>query len=88
MGQDFSERGPFAAGLAAQQVNEPVQRTVRPTPLGVKGVPADIANDDSQTRINMLESIRPDTVSVWSSLGHFESAHWGEIMSNAARERR
>lgn len=48
---------------------------------------ADIANDDSQTRINMLESIKPDTVSVWSSLGHFESAHWGEIMSNAARER-
>jgi 4-hydroxy-4-methyl-2-oxoglutarate aldolase len=48
---------------------------------------ADIANDDSQTRINMLESIKPGTVSVWSSLGHFESAHWGEIMSNAARER-
>jgi regulator of RNase E activity RraA len=48
---------------------------------------ADIANDDSQTRINMLERIKPDTVSVWSSLGHFESAHWGEIMSNAARER-
>ena len=48
---------------------------------------ADIGNDDSQTRINMLESIKPDTVSVWSSLGHFESAHWGEIMSNAARER-
>lgn len=48
---------------------------------------ADIANDDSQMRINMLESIKPGTVSVWSSLGHFESAHWGEIMSNAARER-
>lgn len=48
---------------------------------------ADIANDDSQMRIAMLESIKPDTVSVWSSLGHFESAHWGEIMSNAARER-
>ena len=48
---------------------------------------ADITNDDSQTRINMLESIKPGTVSVWSSLGHFEAAHWGEIMANAARER-
>jgi regulator of RNase E activity RraA len=38
-------------------------------------------------RIRMLESIDPHTVSVWSSLGHFESAHWGEIMTNAARER-
>jgi len=48
---------------------------------------ADIAHDDSDTRIRMLESIQPSAVSVWSSSGHFESAHWGEIMSNAARER-
>ena len=48
---------------------------------------ADIAHDDSETRIRMLESIQPGTVSVWSSAGHFESAHWGEIMSQAARER-
>lgn len=47
----------------------------------------DISNDDSHMRIRMLESIKPGTVSVWSSAGHFESAHWGEIMSNAARER-
>jgi regulator of RNase E activity RraA len=48
---------------------------------------ADIAHDDSETRIRMLGSIQPGTVSVWSSAGHFESAHWGEIMSSAARER-
>lgn len=48
---------------------------------------SDIRKDDSVTRIRMLESIKPGTVSVWSSAGHFESAHWGEIMSNAARER-
>jgi len=48
---------------------------------------ADVGNDDSDTRIRMLESIQPGTVSVWSSAGHFESAHWGEIMSHAARER-
>jgi len=47
----------------------------------------DATNDDSSTRIQMLESIKPGTVSVWSSAGHFEAAHWGEIMSNAARER-
>ena len=47
----------------------------------------DITNDDSDTRIRMLESIKSGTVSVWSSEGHFASAHWGEIMSNAARER-
>jgi regulator of RNase E activity RraA len=47
----------------------------------------DITNDDSDRRIQMLESIKPGTISVWSSAGHFASAHWGEIMSNAARER-
>jgi 4-hydroxy-4-methyl-2-oxoglutarate aldolase len=47
----------------------------------------DTTNNDSSTRIRMLESIKPGTVSVWSSAGHFASAHWGEIMSNAARER-
>jgi 4-hydroxy-4-methyl-2-oxoglutarate aldolase len=47
----------------------------------------DVANNDSTTRIRMLESIKPGTVSVWASEGHFASAHWGEIMSNAARER-
>jgi regulator of RNase E activity RraA len=35
----------------------------------------------------MLESLAPGSVSVWASAGHFESGHWGEIMSNAARER-
>ena len=48
---------------------------------------SDLGNDDSARRIRMLESIKPGTVSVWSSAGHFESAHWGGIMSNAARER-
>lgn len=53
-----------------------------------QGYPVDdITNDDSQTRIRMLESIKSGTVSVWSSAGHFESAHWGEIMSRAAQER-
>jgi regulator of RNase E activity RraA len=47
----------------------------------------DVSNNDSGARIRMLESIKPGTVSVWSSAGHFTSAHWGEIMSNAARER-
>lgn len=47
----------------------------------------DNEDDDSGTRIEMLESIKPGTVSVWQTNGHMEAAHWGEIMSNAARER-
>ncbi len=48
---------------------------------------ADSKSDDSRTRIRMIESLTPGSVSVWASAGHFESGHWGEIMSNAARER-
>jgi 4-hydroxy-4-methyl-2-oxoglutarate aldolase len=47
----------------------------------------DVENDDSKSRIDMLESIKPGTVSVWQTNGHMKAAHWGEIMSNAARER-
>jgi regulator of RNase E activity RraA len=48
---------------------------------------ASTANDDTQTRLNMLDSIKPGTVSVWATGGSLECAHWGEIMSTAARER-
>src|ERR1019366_4124731 len=44
-------------------------------------------NDDTQTRLDMLDSITPGTVSVWACGGSMECAHWGEIMSTAARER-
>jgi 4-hydroxy-4-methyl-2-oxoglutarate aldolase len=48
---------------------------------------ASTSNNDTQTRVNMLDSIRPGTVSVWATGGSMECAHWGEIMSTAARER-
>ena len=48
---------------------------------------ASATNDDTQTRLDMLDSIRPGTVSVWATGGSTECAHWGEIMSTAARER-
>ena len=48
---------------------------------------ADSANNDTQTRLRMLESIPPGTVSVWSCGGSMDCAHWGEIMSTAARQR-
>ena len=48
---------------------------------------AGTSNDDTQTRLNMLDSIGPGTVSVWATGGSLECAHWGEIMSTAARER-
>ena len=48
---------------------------------------ADTAHDDTETRLAMLDSIRPGTVSVWACGGSMDCAHWGEIMSTAARER-
>src|ERR1044071_8682397 len=35
----------------------------------------------------MLDSITPGAVSVWACGGGMECAHWGEMMSTAARER-
>ena len=53
-----------------------------------QGYPASSTrNDDTQTRIDMLDSITPGTVSVWTTGGSDDCAHWGEIMSTAARER-
>lgn len=48
---------------------------------------ADTAHDDTQTRLAMLDSIQPGTVSVWACGGSTDCAHWGEIMSTAARQR-
>jgi regulator of RNase E activity RraA len=48
---------------------------------------ADTAHDDTTTRLAMLDSITPGTVSVWACGGSMDCAHWGEIMSTAARER-
>jgi regulator of RNase E activity RraA len=53
-----------------------------------QGYPAaSTTDDDTQTRLAMLDSITPGTVSVWACGGSTECAHWGEIMSTAARER-
>lgn len=53
-----------------------------------QGYPAaSSVNDDTQTRLAMLDSITPGTVSVWACGGSVECAHWGEIMSTAARQR-
>jgi regulator of RNase E activity RraA len=48
---------------------------------------ADTAHDDTETRLAMLDSIQPGTVSVWACGGSTDCAHWGEIMSTAARQR-
>lgn len=54
----------------------------------LQGYPcADPSHDDTQTRLAILDSITPGTVSVWACGGSMECAHWGEIMSTAARER-
>ncbi|HUP04709.1 MAG TPA: RraA family protein [Bryobacteraceae bacterium] len=54
----------------------------------VQGYPcASPASDDTKTRLAMLDSITPGSVSIWSTGGSTDCAHWGEIMSTAARER-
>jgi len=47
----------------------------------------DPTNDDTLTRVKMLEDIYPHCVAVWSTGEHEEAAHWGEIMSVAARQK-
>lgn len=48
---------------------------------------AEGSENDSGVRVAMLDHIEPHTVSVWQTNGHEFSAHWGEIMSNAALQR-
>jgi regulator of RNase E activity RraA len=65
----------------------PANRVAGPAFTG-QGYPcASSSNDDTQTRLKMLDSIQPGTVSVWATGGSVNCAHWGEIMSTAARER-
>lgn len=53
-----------------------------------RGSPSvDMQSDDTRMRLDMLDSITPYTISVWACGDHGEAAHWGEIMSTAARER-
>ncbi|MDX1981565.1 MAG: RraA family protein [Bryobacteraceae bacterium] len=47
----------------------------------------DTSHNDTTTRLAMLDSIEPGTVSVWSCGPGTNCAHWGEIMSTAARQR-
>jgi regulator of RNase E activity RraA len=48
---------------------------------------ADKSNNDMATRLKMLESISPGTISVWATGGSMDCAHWGEIMSTAVKQR-
>src|SRR4051812_28794676 len=48
---------------------------------------ADIAHDDTKTRLRILDSIVPGTISVWATGGSEDCAHWGEIMSTAVHQR-
>jgi regulator of RNase E activity RraA len=47
----------------------------------------DRTNSDMEMRLRMLSSIPPGTVSIWSCGESAACAHWGEIMSTAARQR-
>jgi regulator of RNase E activity RraA len=78
-------RGQVLPNYITPQTN--ANRVAGPAFTG-QGYPcADIRNDDTHTRIAMLDSITPGTVSVWACGGSLDCAHWGEIMSTAARGR-
>lgn len=77
--------------------NQVMSREITPLTLNMKlagpafpgrGEPTDdITHDDTSSRLAMLESVKPGSVSVWACGGHEGSAHWGEIMTRAAMER-
>jgi regulator of RNase E activity RraA len=48
---------------------------------------ADPESNDMATRLSILDSLQPGTVAGWACGGSMDCAHWGEIMSTAARER-
>lgn len=64
------------------------QKSVAGPAFTGQGYPcADPLNNDTETRLAMLESIEPGTVSVWACGGSTDCAHWGEMMSMAASQR-
>ncbi|WP_324668868.1 RraA family protein [Geochorda subterranea] len=42
---------------------------------------------EMETRVEMLEHIRPNTVCVWNANGDDDAAHWGEVMTATAKKR-
>ncbi len=47
----------------------------------------DATENDTGMRVKMLEALTPGCVSVWQTEADHTCAHWGEIMSKAARNR-
>jgi regulator of RNase E activity RraA len=71
-------------GITAKTV---ANRVAGPAFTGQGYPAAEASSNDMETRLAMLDSITPGTVSVWACGGSTGCAHWGEIMSTAARER-
>lgn len=42
---------------------------------------------EMETRVEMLDQIRPNHICVWNANGEDEASHWGEVMTAAARAR-
>jgi len=70
--------------LQAQTV---ANRVAGPAFTGQGYPTSDPKSSDMDARLRMLESITPGTVSVWACGESVACAHWGELMSTAARER-
>ncbi len=63
----------------------PEMRVAGPAFTGMGRVTSDVANNDMPRRLEMLRALTPLSVSVWTTMGHKDAAHWGELMSLAAR---
>jgi 4-hydroxy-4-methyl-2-oxoglutarate aldolase len=72
------------AGIQARTV---ANRVAGPAFTGLGFPTGDSGSSDMDARVKMLDSITPGTVSVWSCNRSNNCAHWGELMSTAARER-
>jgi len=40
-----------------------------------------------ETRVEMLDKLRPNMVCVWNANGHDNASHWGGVMTRASRKR-
>jgi 4-hydroxy-4-methyl-2-oxoglutarate aldolase len=62
-------------------------RIVGPAFTGIGEAHGNSMENDTVTRVKMLEALPSGCISVWQTSGDLTCAHWGEIMSKAARNK-
>jgi 4-hydroxy-4-methyl-2-oxoglutarate aldolase len=67
--------------------SRPTDKFVGPAFTGYGESHGNEAENDTDMRVKMLEAVTPGCVSIWQTGTDHGCAHWGEIMSKAARNR-